>query len=76
MQTELTSQQKLNIIYRHTHRDYRGSGRGDQRAILVFRNGTCLVNLDHLTDAEIADKLPYSLKMEAERLAKKNAKNA
>ncbi len=61
MQTELTRQQKLNIIYRHTHRDYRG---------------TCLVNLDHLTDAEIADKLPYSLKLEAERLAKKNAQNA
>lgn len=50
--------QQLALIYRHTHRDYKGNG-----AILVLREGgTHSVPLSCLTEAEIADKLPYAIK--------------
>lgn len=64
----LTRADKLALIYRHTHRDYRGKLDG-HKSILVYRNGTALVLLDHLTDAEIAEMLPYALKKETERLS-------
>jgi len=60
--TELTKEAKLNLIYRHTSRDYKNGGKGDARAILVLRKGgTSLVPLIALTDEEIADKLTYAL---------------
>jgi hypothetical protein len=64
---ELTREQKLNLIYRHTHRDYKGSGKGEDRTILIYRNGTSLVPLKALTDAEIERDLPYALHKEAEK---------
>ncbi len=69
---ELTRDQKLKLIYRHTHRDYKWTGVG-VRGILVNRGGagTCLVPITQLTEAEVADKLPYALKKEADRLAAK-----
>lgn len=67
---ELTRAEKLNLIYRHTHRDFKGGGKGTFRSILVYRKGTALVLLDDLTEAEIEDKLAYALKKEAERLTK------
>lgn len=54
---------KLNAIWRATHRDFKGKLDGE-RSILVYRKGTCLVLLKDLTDAEIADKLPKSLRAE------------
>lgn len=63
---ELTRKQKEQIIYRHTHRDYKGNG-----SILVLRGSTQSVPMGALTDAEIQDKLPYALAKEAARLAKK-----
>lgn len=65
----LTRADKLALIYRHTHRDYKGSLDG-HKSLLVYRGGTALVLLDHLTDAEIEDKLPYAIKKETERLNK------
>ncbi len=62
-------EQKLTLIFRHTHRDYK-SGKGADRAILIFRNGTSLVPLDALTDEEIAKELPYALSKEVERKTK------
>lgn len=59
----------LKLIYRHTHKDYKGKIDG-KPSILVFRGGTCLVMLDDLTDAEIADKLPSAQRMEAKRKEK------
>jgi len=60
--TELTKEAKLNLIYRHTSRDYKNSGKGDARAILVLRKeGTTLVPLIALTDEEIEAKYPYAL---------------
>jgi hypothetical protein len=60
--TELTKEAKLNLIYRHTSRDYKNNAKGDDRAILVLRaGGTHLVPLIALTDAEIEDKLTYAL---------------
>lgn len=71
--TEQERKEALKLIWRHTHKDYRGALDG-AKTILVFRNGTCLVALDDLTDAEIAEKLPLAQKMEARRLAAKEAK--
>lgn len=69
MNKELTREQKLKLIYRHTHKDYKGTTHG-VKTILVFRNGTCLVRLDDLTDDEIGRKIDYAVKKEADRLAK------
>jgi hypothetical protein len=71
---QLTKEQKLQLIYRHTHRDFKGSSEG-VRTILVLRGSTHCVSLDGLTDAEIADRLPYAISQERKRRAKKNPEN-
>jgi ribosomal protein S6E (S10) len=48
---------KLELIWKRCHNDFKGKIDG-VRTIMTYRNGTCLVALDDLTDAEIADKLP------------------
>jgi hypothetical protein len=54
----MTIEQKLKLVWRHTHRDYKGIRNG-QRCILVNRDGaTVLVPLTDLTSAEIAARLP------------------
>jgi len=76
-EAEKAHQKALTLIYRHTHRDYRGNY-GGVKSIMVCRGGaSCVVPLDGLTEAEVADRLPYAMKKEAERLeAKKKAAQA
>jgi hypothetical protein len=52
-----TREQKLKAVWKGTHRDYKGTMNGT-RTIMVYRNGTCLVALDDLTDEEIEARLP------------------
>lgn len=60
----MTRERKLNLIYKHTHRDYKGHLEGF-KAILILREGaTTLARLIDLTDAEIEAKLPYALRKE------------
>jgi hypothetical protein len=61
----LTRERKLALIWKHCHRDYKGKIDG-VRTIMTYRNGTCLVPLDNLTDAEIEDKLPKQYKQTKE----------
>ena len=69
----MTREQELTLIYRHTHRDYKGKV-GGVGAILVLRDGgTTLVGMTSLTEKEIASLLPYAVKKEAERKAPKEA---
>ncbi len=53
----------LNLIWKHTHRDYRGVVDG-KRFVMKYRNGTTLVPLDALTDAEFAEDLAYAKRCE------------
>ena len=53
----MTRQQKLDLVWKHTHRDFKGTIDG-VRTIMVFRNGSVLVCLEDLTEQEIADRLP------------------
>ncbi|MFP2430274.1 hypothetical protein [Enterobacter ludwigii] len=48
-------QWKLEAIWQHTHRDYKGESDG-VRSILVCRNGTISVPLEGLTDKEIEQR--------------------
>lgn len=57
----MTREQKLKLVWKHTHRDYKGMLEG-QRSIMVYRQGTCLVLLKDLTDAEIEERIPRTLK--------------
>jgi hypothetical protein len=57
----VTREQKLKLVWKHTHRDYKGMLEG-QRSIMVYRQGTCLVLLKDLTDAEIDERIPRALK--------------
>jgi hypothetical protein len=60
----MTQEQKLHLIFKHMHTDYK-SGRGELRSILILRSGgTHLVPLTALTDDEIERLLPYALKKE------------
>lgn len=68
MNDELDRATKLKLIYRHTHKDYKGTLPDGTQTVLVCRGGTCLVALNDLTDAEIADKIGYAVKKERERL--------
>jgi hypothetical protein len=73
---ELTRDQKLTLIYRHTHKDFKGTHPELGKTIMVLRGASTLVSLQDLTDDEIADKLPGVLKMEERRLAKLAEKKA
>jgi hypothetical protein len=57
----VTREQKLKLVWKHTHRDYKGMLEG-QRSIMVYRQGTCLVLLKDLTDAEMDERIPRALK--------------
>ena len=57
----MTRDQKLKLVWRHTHKDYKGVMNGE-RTIMVYRQGTCLVELKDLTDTEIEERIPRSLK--------------
>ncbi|MCA8270374.1 hypothetical protein [Burkholderia vietnamiensis] len=80
---ELTREQKLTLIYRHTHRDFKGVA-GDiwekdagRKTLMVNENGACvLVLLDNLSDAQIAERLPFALRKEQQRKEKAAAKKA
>lgn len=53
----MTRDQKLKLVWKHTHRDYKGTMNGI-KTIMVYRQGTCLVALSDLTDKEIETRLP------------------
>ena len=73
---QLSREQQLRLIYRHTHKDYKGAIDG-VKGILVLRGGaSCAVPLEQLTDAEIADRLPLALKKEAARIEAKGKEGA
>lgn len=65
----LSREQKLDLIYKNTHSDFKGII-GGARTMLMFRGGSCIVSLNDLTDEEIARDLPYALKKEAEKKSK------
>lgn len=54
----------LRLIWKHTHRDYRGKVNGVKSVLVLRTGGTHLVPLDALTDAEVADKLAYAERRE------------
>ena len=57
----MTREQKLKLVWKHTHRDYKGKLNGE-RTIMVYRQGTCLVRLADLTDDEIEERIPRAHK--------------
>lgn len=61
---DLSTEQKFKLVWKHTHRDYKGTLDGT-RAILVLREGgTQLVPLVCLTETELARELNYALARE------------
>jgi hypothetical protein len=67
----MTREQKLGLIWRYTHPDYRLICADGVPAVLALRQGgTSLVPLDRLTDDEITQKLPYAIRCENDRLAR------
>jgi hypothetical protein len=48
-------EQALKYIWTKTHKDYKGIHDG-QKTIMVYRNGSCLVSLDQLSDDEILSR--------------------
>lgn len=69
----LTRERKEALIWRHTHKAYRGLISGVKTILVGRSNGTQLVALSGLTDAELADSLKYAQHAEAKRLAAKKA---
>lgn len=56
-----THAEALRLIYKHTHKDYKGKVDGE-RTILMLRKGvgTVIVCMSQLTDEEIQDGLVYA----------------
>lgn len=48
---------RLRAVWNATHRDFKGIMNGE-RTIMIYRNGTMLVPLTDLTDAEIETRTP------------------
>lgn len=48
--------QQLRTVWRKTHRNFKGTD-NRVKTIMVNRNGTCLIPLNRLTDAEIQDRI-------------------
>lgn len=69
---EKAHQAALKLIYRHTHQDYKGV-RAGVKEILTARG---LVELDDLTESEVAERLPQAMKKEALRAAARAAGGA
>jgi hypothetical protein len=67
-----TRKQALVLIWRHKHRDFKSVIEG-KKFVMVCRGGTCLVELEDLTDEEINDDLRLAVKLERKRVAKKAA---
>jgi hypothetical protein len=68
----MTKDKQLALIYRHTHRDYRGTINGEKSIMTLRNGGSTIVPLSALTDDEIAGALPYALRKEAERKSGNN----
>lgn len=80
---ELTRDQKLALIYRHEHSDYKGKAgamwgehAGKKTLMVNVNGGSALVLLENLTDEQIADRLPYAMKKEQQRKEKAGARKA
>lgn len=56
-QTPTVREQQLKAVWSNTHSDFRGTVDG-VKTIMVYRNGSCLVALEDLTEAEIKGRLP------------------
>jgi hypothetical protein len=65
---------KLNVIYRHTHRDYKGRINGARYILALRAGGTQLVPLDDLTDFEVDRKFAACAMLEVARQHKANLK--
>jgi hypothetical protein len=66
----------LKLIWRHTHKDFRGVIMGEKCVLVLRPEGTCLAALTDLTDAEVAHDLAYAARAETKRLAAKATKKA
>ena len=71
-EAEKVHQAALKLIYRHTHKDYKGV-RAGVKEILTVRG---LIELNDLSEFEIAARLPQALKKEAQRIAKREKERA
>jgi hypothetical protein len=50
----MTREQKLKAVWRNTHRDFKGIIDGKKYVLVLREGGTQAVQLDQLTDAELA----------------------
>jgi hypothetical protein len=71
MGVRMTRAQQLRLIWRHTHRDFKGKRDCHKYIVFCRADGTHLVDLRDITDKEIADRMPYALRKEAQRRAGK-----
>jgi hypothetical protein len=60
---QVTRRKLEALVRKHTHRDFKG-GKGADRTILAFVSGigTCQVWLSKMTDSELLERLPKSVR--------------
>lgn len=68
MTSNFRTPHQYDMIWRATHRDYKGLDADGLRSIMVYRNGTTIVALEDLTNAEFNDAL-LSARLKIERRA-------
>ncbi len=62
----MTKAQELNLIWKHTHPDFKGKIDGKRHVLCwIDGSGTCSVPLDALPEKEYQSKLGYAQRREA-----------
>jgi hypothetical protein len=57
----MTREQKQKLVWKHTHRDYRGKLNGERAILVSYEGDTCPVT-NSLTDEQLESRIPRAPK--------------
>ena len=60
----MRNQQQINLIYKHTHKDSRGTKNGQKSVTYFGQNGTTIGTIETLPEQVFQDKLEYAQRKE------------
>lgn len=60
----MTRKEELRLIWKHTHRDFKGVIDGQKHVLCLIDGATCSVPLDALPPERHAEKLAYAVRAE------------
>ena len=58
----ITRKKLESLVYKHTHKDFKGKIDGNRTILVGTPEGTCLVFLSSLTDEQLWSRVPQKVK--------------